>query len=98
LLWCQTVFVGRRCPVLVLTRKSGEEIRIGELMTVTVLEMGRNRVKLGFSGPSQVPVVRGELAGPAPPRRTQACRAGRLGVPRHDAVAVVPDAGKGQGG
>jgi carbon storage regulator len=62
--------------VLVLTRKSGEEIRIGELMTVTVLEMGRNRVKLGFSGPSQVRVVRGELAGTA--LRPRTCHVGRL--------------------
>jgi carbon storage regulator CsrA len=84
--------------VLVLTRKSGEEIRIGELMTITVLEMGRNRVKLGFSGPSQVPVVRGELTGPGLPRRTQAGCARGPGVPRQDAVAVVPDAARGQCG
>jgi carbon storage regulator CsrA len=56
--------------VLVLTRKAGEEIRIGELITVTVLEMSRNRVKLGFSGGPQVPVVRGELTDNARSQRT----------------------------
>lgn len=60
--------------MLVLTRKLGEVIRIGEEVTVTVLATGRNRVKLGFSGPPEVPVARGELSGtvsarfaPAPP-------------------------------
>ena len=47
--------------MLVLTRKSGEDIRIGSDITVTVLLTSRNRVKLGISGPSEIPVLRGEL-------------------------------------
>jgi len=47
--------------VLVLTRKLGEEIRIGDDITVTVLLTQRNRVKLGISGGKGVPVMRAEL-------------------------------------
>jgi carbon storage regulator CsrA len=53
--------------MLVLTRKLGEEIRIGDDITVTVLLTQRNRVKLGISGGKGVPVVRAELAKPASP-------------------------------
>ena len=63
--------------MLILTRKAGEAIRIGELVTVTVLATGRNRVRLGFSGPNQVPVVRGELTGTVAPRSASAVPAAR---------------------
>ena len=48
--------------MLVLTRKPGEDIRIGRNITVTVLLTSRNRVKLGISGPSEIRVLRGELS------------------------------------
>jgi carbon storage regulator len=47
--------------MLVLSRKTGEEIVIGGDVRVTVLEVRGNRVKLGFSGPREVPVHREEL-------------------------------------
>lgn len=64
--------------MLVLTRKSGEAIRIGDLVTVTVLVTGRNRVKLGILGPPQISVVREEVVpavqAQAPARRDAAPR------------------------
>jgi carbon storage regulator CsrA len=48
--------------MLVLTRKPGEDIRIERNITVAVLLVGRNRVKLGISGPSEIRVLRGELS------------------------------------
>jgi carbon storage regulator len=47
--------------MLVLSRKAGERVHIGEDIEVTVLEVRRNRVKLGFSGPCSVPIHRGEI-------------------------------------
>ena len=47
--------------MLVLTRKTGEEIQIGPTITVKVLRTWRNRTKLGISAPAEVPLVRGEL-------------------------------------
>jgi carbon storage regulator len=44
--------------MLVLTRRIGEEILIAENIRVTVLEVRRNRVRLGITAPSSVPVVR----------------------------------------
>mgnify|MGYP000430466860 CR=1 FL=1 len=47
--------------MLVLSRKEGERVCIGEDVQVTVLEIRGNRVKLGFSGPASVPIHRGEV-------------------------------------
>ena len=47
--------------MLVLTRKDGESTRIGDNISVTVLGISRNRVKLGFSAPREIPIVRKEL-------------------------------------
>lgn len=47
--------------MLVLSRKPGECVCIGEEIEVTVLEVRGNRVKLGFSGPSEVPIHREEV-------------------------------------
>jgi len=48
--------------MLVLSRKPGERIVIGEDIHVTVLEVRGNRVKLGFECPEEVPVHRQELS------------------------------------
>ena len=47
--------------MLVLSRKRGEEILIGNDITVTVLEVRGDRVKLGFSAPGEVPIHRAEV-------------------------------------
>ncbi len=47
--------------MLVLSRKSGEQILIGEDVEVVVLEVAGNRVKLGFTAPRYVPIVRAEI-------------------------------------
>lgn len=48
--------------MLVLTRKLSETIIIGDKITVTVVEVRGNRVKLGIIAPSDVPVMREEIA------------------------------------
>lgn len=48
--------------MLVLSRKIGETIRIGTEIDLVVLDVSRGRVKLGFAGPRDVQVRRGELA------------------------------------
>lgn len=47
--------------MLVLTRKPGETICIGPDIELVVLDAGRGRVKLGFAGPRNIPIRRGEL-------------------------------------
>ena len=47
--------------MLVLTRKLGESIVIGNNVRVTVLEMQGKQVRLGIEAPAEVPVHRGEV-------------------------------------
>jgi carbon storage regulator len=48
--------------MLVLTRKQGEQIRIGEDVVITVVRTKGKAVRLGIQAPSHVPVLRGEIA------------------------------------
>lgn len=47
--------------MLVLSRKSGERILIGEDVTVTVVRIGPNTVRLGIDAPREMNIVREEL-------------------------------------
>ena len=47
--------------MLILTRKTGESLMIGEEVTVTVLGIKGNQVRIGISAPSNVPVHREEI-------------------------------------
>ena len=48
--------------MLVLTRKTGERIVIGDAIELTVLEVSGKRVRLGVVAPAEVPVHRAEVA------------------------------------
>ncbi|HBG46149.1 MAG TPA: carbon storage regulator [Deltaproteobacteria bacterium] len=47
--------------MLVLTRKSGEGIRIGDDIKLIVVEVKENHVKLGIEAPQSCPVHREEI-------------------------------------
>lgn len=47
--------------MLILTRKAGEQIRIGEDIVIQVLEMGRGVVKLGIKAPRSIAIHREEV-------------------------------------
>ncbi len=47
--------------MFVIRRKAGESVRIGDEILVTVLEMSGSRVKLGFTAPADLVVVRSEV-------------------------------------
>lgn len=47
--------------MLVLSRKTGEQVRIGAGIEVKVLAIRGGRVRLGFSGPVGVPIHREEV-------------------------------------
>lgn len=52
--------------MLVLSRKSGEKLLVGMGITITVLELQGNRVRLGIEAPAQVAILRAELTLPSP--------------------------------
>lgn len=47
--------------MLVLSRKRGESIRINDDITITVLEMRGDKIRLGIEAPKVVPVHREEV-------------------------------------
>jgi carbon storage regulator len=71
--------------MLVLSRKCGQTVCIGQDITITFLTVGRQVMKVGIDAPSQVRILRGEL-----------CDGGRSGKPecdgaRGDVTAVAVD-------
>lgn len=47
--------------MLVLTRKVGEKIRIGNDIVLTIIKCGPHSAKLGFAAPVEVKISRDEL-------------------------------------
>ena len=47
--------------MLVVSRKQGESIEIGDNIKVVLMRMGGGRVRLGIEAPADVPILRSEL-------------------------------------
>jgi carbon storage regulator CsrA len=47
--------------MLVLSRKQGQQLKIGDHITVTVLEVRGHRIRVGIEAPGSMRVLRGEL-------------------------------------
>jgi carbon storage regulator len=47
--------------MLVITRRSGEQVVLGDDITITVLEISGSTVRLGIDAPTEVPVYRHEI-------------------------------------
>lgn len=52
--------------MLVLSRKKGEKLFIGENICITVVEVGSGKVRLGIEAPKDVPVTRPDAKKSAP--------------------------------
>lgn len=48
--------------MLVLTRKTGEQIFVGDSITITVVRLGNHTVRIGIEAPGEVLILRAELA------------------------------------
>ena len=53
--------------MLVLSRKEGERLVIGDNITLVVSKINGNRVTIGIEAPKSVKIVRGELERPEEP-------------------------------
>src|SRR5262249_20857499 len=49
------------CEMLVLSRKLGEKIYIGDNICITVVDIDRGNIRLGIEAPRDVPIYRQEL-------------------------------------
>ncbi len=47
--------------MLVLSRRKNESVRIGKNIEVTVLDVRGDAVRLGFTGPVEIPIYRREV-------------------------------------
>jgi carbon storage regulator len=47
--------------MLVLTRKTGQSIMIGDDIEVSVLAVSRDKIRIGITAPKEVPVFRKEV-------------------------------------
>ena len=63
--------------MLVLTRKLGEFITIGEDVTITVFEVRSGQVKLGIEAPKDIAVHRGEIRARIVKEKLEREKAGR---------------------
>ena len=60
--------------MLILTRRAGEGLRIGDDIEVTVMAVNGSQVRIGINAPRDVAVDREEIA--ERKRRDRLCRAG----------------------
>lgn len=58
--------------MLVLSRKIGEQLLIGDSIVVTVVRIGPHDVRIGIEAPADVEIVRSELVESAERRREPA--------------------------
>jgi len=56
--------------MLILTRRVGEAMKLGEEITVTVLGVRGNQVRIGIDAPESVPIQREEIYSTAVTDRT----------------------------
>ena len=47
--------------MLVLSRKTGQTIQIGDNITVTITQVKGKNIRIGIDAPPEVPIRRGEL-------------------------------------
>jgi carbon storage regulator len=58
--------------MLVLSRKKDESIIIDQRITITILEVRGNQIRIGIEAPKDMPIVREEILGKAVPAVTAA--------------------------
>jgi carbon storage regulator len=54
--------INREIAMLVLSRKLGEKIVVGDNIVITVVKIDRNQIRIGIEAPQDVPVYREEIA------------------------------------
>ena len=47
--------------MLILTRRQGESLKVGEDVTITILALNRHQVRVGIDAPKEVTVHREEI-------------------------------------
>ena len=67
--------------MLVLTRKVGEEILIGDQIYIKVIEISGNKVRLGIDAPANLRIYREEILAKSQKREPLCSGVGTVGFP-----------------
>jgi len=87
--------------MLVLTRKKQQQIRIGDNITITFLQVKGSTVRVGIDAPRNVHVARGELPAETPPGpRGDPCAGAADEIPEthQETTSDAPAPSNGKGG
>jgi carbon storage regulator len=82
--------------MLILTRRAGERVVIGDDVLVTVMEVSGQTVRLGIAAPHGLPIYREEIWLAVKEENRAAADAAADALPAHG-VADAPPAGSGKG-
>jgi carbon storage regulator len=63
--------------MLVLTRKKGERVMIGDDIVITVIDIRGDGIRIGFDAPRGVPIQRAEVLAAVSAANTEAAGIGR---------------------
>ncbi len=77
--------------MLVLTRKTNEEIRIGNDITVTVVRMKGDSVRIGINAPPHISIMRTELLNQEPAKRVDQNKSATLTSNETGEEPIVPN-------
>ena len=76
--------------MLILSRHKDEKLMIGDDITITVIEIRGDKVRLGIDAPSHIPVHRQEVYD-AIRRGGERGEAGMIVEPQGDRIVLVPE-------
>ncbi len=79
--------------MLVLSRREGERIRIGDSVVITVVRMAGDKVRIGIEAPSDVLVLRDELESRSPKKEEQGVGTDSVPFPLPEGVPLVGSLG-----
>jgi carbon storage regulator len=68
-------------PRLIITRKAGERICVGDDVVITVMEISGSSVRLGVEAPREIPVYRAEIYAAVKEENRAAAQASKQTLP-----------------
>jgi carbon storage regulator len=78
-------FPRRKQSMLIITRKPGEKIMLGDDVTVEVIEVSGSSVRIGIAAPRSLPVYREEIWAQVKEENAAAAKAAPVTEPGTDA-------------
>jgi carbon storage regulator len=80
--------------MLIITRRPGEKLMIGDDVVIEVMEVSGSSVRIGIAAPKSIPVYREEIYSAVKAENTAAAaaEAGQLAVPQGSAPPSPPGA------